>query len=111
MPVNADRRILLTGASGYVGGRLLRRLEASGRALRCLTRRPDRLRERVGRQVEVIEGDVLDRASLEAAFQGVHTACYLGHSMGAAGDFEELDRRAAINFAEAARAAGVAQIV
>jgi uncharacterized protein YbjT (DUF2867 family) len=111
MPVAADRRILLTGASGYVGGRLLRRLEASGRALRCLTRRPEVLRDRAGRQVEVIEGDVLDRASLEAAFQGVHTACYLVHSMGEAGDFEELDRRAAINFADAARASGVAQIV
>jgi uncharacterized protein YbjT (DUF2867 family) len=106
-----SRKILLTGASGYVGGRLLSRLEASGRALRCLTRRPDLLRDRVQAQTEVVEGDVLVRSSLDAAFEGVHTACYLVHSMGGAGDFEELDRQAARNFAEAARAAGVAQIV
>src|SRR6266851_3065089 len=102
-----SRRILLTGASGYVGGRLLRRLEASNRPLRCLTRRPDVLRTRVGRHTEVVEGDVLDPASLRPAFEGVHTACYLVHSMGGSEDFEELDRRAAANFAAAARAAGV----
>jgi uncharacterized protein YbjT (DUF2867 family) len=107
----SNRTILLTGASGYVGGRLLHRLEASSRPLRCLTRRPQLLRDRVEPPTEVVEGDVLDRASLAAAFQGVHTACYLVHSMGGAGDFEQLDRRAAINFAEAARAAGVKQIV
>jgi uncharacterized protein YbjT (DUF2867 family) len=107
----SDQTILLTGASGYVGGRLLHRLEASSRPLRCLTRRPDLLRDRVAPHTQVVEGDVLDRASLEDAFQGVHTACYLVHSMGGAGDVEELDRRAAVNFAEAARAAGVKQIV
>jgi uncharacterized protein YbjT (DUF2867 family) len=111
MRVSSDRPILLTGASGYVGGRLLRRLEASNRPLRCLTRRPDVLRDRVGGQTEVVAGDVLDRGSLDRAFRGVHTACYLVHSMDRAGDFEELDRRAAVNFAEAAKAAGVTQIV
>jgi uncharacterized protein YbjT (DUF2867 family) len=102
---------MITGASGYVGGRLLRRLEAPSRPLRCLTRRPELLRDRVGPYTEVVEGDVLDRASLDTAFQGIHTAYYLVHSMGGGGNFEELDRRAALNFAEAARAAGVAQIV
>jgi uncharacterized protein YbjT (DUF2867 family) len=111
MKALSDRRILLTGASGYVGGRLLRRLEASDRPLRCLTRRPEVLRDRVQPRTEVVEGDVLVRGSLDSALQGVHTACYLVHSMGGAGNFEELDRRAAINFAEAAAAAGVAQIV
>jgi uncharacterized protein YbjT (DUF2867 family) len=111
MSVTDERRILLTGASGYVGGRLLRRLESSGRPLRCLTRRPDLLRERVQPATEVVEGDVLDRGSLGAAFDGVHAACYLVHSMGGAGDFEELDRRAASNFAAAASDAGVAQIL
>jgi uncharacterized protein YbjT (DUF2867 family) len=111
MQVTPGRRVLLTGASGYVGGRLLRRLEASNRPLRCLTRRPDVLRDRVEGQTEVVEGDALDPSSLDSAFEGVHTACYLVHSMGGPEDFEELDRRAAANFAAAARAAGVAQIV
>jgi uncharacterized protein YbjT (DUF2867 family) len=111
MPSTHDRPVLLTGASGYIGGRLLHRLEASGGALRCLTRRPQLLRERVARHVEVVEGDVLDRASLDAALQGIHTAYYLVHSMTGPGDFESLDRRAATNFADAARAAGVSQIV
>jgi uncharacterized protein YbjT (DUF2867 family) len=111
MPLASDSTIMLTGASGYVGGRLLHRLEASGKPLRCLTRRPEMLRDRVAPHTQVLEGDVLDRASLERALAGVHTAYYLVHSMGADGDFEELDRRAANNFGDAARAAGVAQIV
>jgi len=111
MPVGSDRSIMLTGASGYVGGRLLHRLESSGRPLRCLTRKPEVLRDRVAARTQVLTGDVLDRASLDIALDGVHTAYYLVHSMGADGDFEELDRRAAINFGEAARTAGVAQIV
>jgi uncharacterized protein YbjT (DUF2867 family) len=102
---------MLTGASGYVGGRLLDRLQRSPRRLRCLTRRPALLRERVAPQTEVVEGDVLDRASLERALRGVDTACYLVHSMGGEGNFEELDRRAARNFGQAARAAGVGQII
>ena len=111
MSVPSQQTILLTGASGYVGGRLLQRLQTSDRPLRCLTRRADVLRDRVAPHTEIVAGDVLDRASLDGAFEGVHTACYLVHSMSGDGDFEDLDRRAAVNFAEAARAAGVAQIV
>src|SRR5258705_12014038 len=107
MAVDMDRRILLTGASGYVGGRLLRQLEDSGGSVRCLTRRPGLLRDRVRPQTEVVEGDVLARRSLDAAFDGVHTACYLVHSMGGSGDFEQRDRRPAANFPHAARSAGV----
>jgi uncharacterized protein YbjT (DUF2867 family) len=107
----SKRAILLTGATGYVGGRLLKRLEASGRDVRCLARRPDALTARVGPRTRVIQGDVLDRASLDSALQDVHTACYLVHSMAGGGDFSQLDRRAAANFADAAAAAGVTQIV
>jgi uncharacterized protein YbjT (DUF2867 family) len=104
--------ILLTGGSGYIGGRLLARLEASGRTIRCLTRRPEVLLDRVNpRTTEIIAGDVLDSASLTAAFRDVHTAYYLVHSMGGDGEFEDLDRRAATNFAASARSAGIAQIV
>ena len=84
--------VLLTGATGYVGGRLLRRLEDCGRPVRCLARRPEFLKGRVGPGTEVVAGDLLDAASLEPALRGVHTAYYLVHSMGASGGFEEKDR-------------------
>jgi len=104
-------RILLTGATGYVGGRLLEALESRGLELRCMARQPDFLLPRVATSTEVVAGDVFDRASLAAALAGVHTAYYLVHSMGAKGDFERGDRTAAANFAAAARHAGVRRIV
>lgn len=103
--------ILLTGASGYVGGRLLPLLVADGWHVRCLARQPANLLSRVPEGVEVVPGDVLDPASLAAAMQGVSAAFYLVHSMGATGDFEKQDRLAAENFASAARAAGVQRII
>lgn len=106
-----QRLILLTGATGYVGGRLLKFLEAAGFQLRCLARRPDFLAPRVGPNTTIIKGDVLDAGSLPAALAGVDTAYYLVHSMGSSGTFEEEDRRAARNFAEAARHAGVRRII
>ena len=76
-------RILLTGASGYVGGRLLPRLEATGRPVRCLARRPEYLRSRVHGSTEVVGADLLDAETLPPALHGVETAYYLVHSMGA----------------------------
>lgn len=107
----ADTLILVTGATGYVGGRLLPLLVKDGRRVRCLARRPERLSSRVPAGVEVVPGDVLDAASLSLAMQGVEAAYYLVHSMGATGGFEEQDRLAADNFAAAACAAGVRRIV
>jgi uncharacterized protein YbjT (DUF2867 family) len=107
----ADRLILVTGASGYIGGRLPALLLEDGWRVRCMARRPERLVSRVPAGVEVVAGDVLDEAGLPAALEGVHAAYYLIHSMGDTGDFEEQDRRAADRFAEAARAAGVTRIV
>jgi uncharacterized protein YbjT (DUF2867 family) len=109
--MNTSGGILLTGASGYVGGRLLPLLVADGWRVRCLARQPDHLSPRVPAGVEVVQGDLLDAASLSAAMQGVETAFYLVHSMGATGDFESQDRLAAENFATAARAAGVQRII
>jgi uncharacterized protein YbjT (DUF2867 family) len=106
-----DRLILLTGASGYVGGRLLKALEGAGYRVRCLARRPEFFRPRVAASTEVVQGDVLDPSSLAAALQGVDTAYYLVHSMGSRNAFEEEDRRAAGNFAHAAREAGVRRII
>ncbi len=103
--------ILIAGATGYVGGRLCRRLEEKGRRLRCLARRPQDLVARVGPATEVVPGDVLQPESLGPAFEGVESAFYLVHSMGSGDDFEERDRTAARNFAEAARRAGVRRII
>jgi len=104
-------RILLTGATGYVGGRLLAALERKGAPLRCLARRPEALAGRVAASTEVVKGDCLEPATLPAAVAGVHTAYYLVHSMGSGRDFAALDEAAAHNFGQAARAAGVRRIV
>src|SRR5580693_6109296 len=111
--MGADHRplVLLTGGSGYIGGRLLKELEKAGWPVRCLARRPDFLRSRVAVSTEVIKADCLDRSSLVPAMAGVQTAYYLVHSMGSPGKFEQEDREAAQNFADVARDSGVRRIV
>ena len=113
MASNDDKRplILLTGATGYVGGRLIRLLEERGDRVRCLARRPENLRDKAAADTQVVAGDLLDAESLVAAMAGVHTAYYLVHSMGSSGSFELQDRAAARNFGAAARAADVRRIV
>ena len=103
--------VLLTGATGYVGGRLLKALEESQYHLRCLVRRPELLRPRVSLKTEVVKGDVLERSSLFSAMNGVKIAFYLVHSMGSEGSFEENDRIAAQNFGEIAKEAGIERII
>jgi uncharacterized protein YbjT (DUF2867 family) len=103
--------LLLTGASGYIGGRLLKALETAGWHVRCIARRPEFLKFRVASTTKVVKADCLDHGSLASAMAGVHTAYYFVHSMGSPGQFEEEDRRAAQNFAEAAREQGVRRIV
>src|SRR6187200_2433832 len=106
-----QKSILLTGATGYVGGRLLPLLEQRGSGVRCLTRQPQTLSGHVAPTTQVVQGDLLDRDSLNAAMAGVDTAFYFVHSMGADKDFEREDREAATNFAHAARQAGVQRII
>lgn len=103
--------VLLTGATGYIGGRLLREMEKKSWLVRCLARRPEFLKVRVAPTTEVTKGDCLDPVSLAPIMAGVDTAYYLIHSMGSPGQFEEEDRRAAQNFVDAAREAGVRRIV
>lgn len=103
--------VLLTGATGYVGGRLLEALHNKEVPVRCLVRRPEYLRTRGAANAELIRGDVLDPGSLKFTFEGVSTAYYLVHSMGATESFEEKDRQGASNFAAAARNAGVRRII
>jgi uncharacterized protein YbjT (DUF2867 family) len=105
-----DARVLLTGATGYIGGRLLRRFEERGRAVRCLVREPSRLRVTAATS-DVVPGDCLDAASLDRALAGVQAAYYLVHSMAAGADFADTDRRAADTFGQAAARAGVQRII
>ncbi|WP_329406633.1 SDR family oxidoreductase [Streptomyces sp. NBC_00704] len=103
---------LVTGATGYVGGRLVPELLAAGHRVRCLARDPDRLRDHPwAGDVETVRGDVTDAASVAAALDGVGVAYYLVHALASGDDFEETDRRAARIFGERCRAAGVRRIV
>lgn len=104
-------RVLLTGATGYVGGRLLRRLRASRHEVRCLTRRPEEFRSRVADDVEVVGADLLEPETLVSALAGMDVAYYLVHSMGGGEGFREREATAARNFAAAARAAGLDRII
>lgn len=103
--------VLITGATGYVGGRLLRRLQEAGASLRCLARSPGSLGAKAGANTEIVEGDLLSPESLRPALEGVETAYYLVHSLGASEDFERMERECARNFARAAKEAGVRRIV
>ena len=102
---------LLTGATGYIGGRLLRRLKRDNVAVRCLCRNAEVLRWRVAPGTEVVPGDLLQPASLVAAFSGVDTAFYLVHSLACGPEFETREHQAAANFALAAREARVRRII
>ncbi|MCU7821228.1 SDR family oxidoreductase [Kitasatospora sp. DSM 101779] len=105
-------RCLVTGATGYIGGRLVPELLAAGRAVRCLVRDPRRLRDHPWRaRVETTTGDVTRPQTLDAAFEGVDTAYYLVHSLGTGPGFERTDREAARAFGAAAARAGVRRIV
>jgi uncharacterized protein YbjT (DUF2867 family) len=104
--------ILVTGATGYIGGRLVPALLEAGHRVRCLVRDPDRLAgRRWADRVEIVAGDVLRRETLDACMRGVDAAYYLVHSMGSGEGFHERDVLAARNFGEAAAAEGVRRIV
>lgn len=103
-------RVLLTGATGYIGGLLLRRFEAHHVRVRALARDPARLGP-LAPTTEAVRGDCLDAASLDAALVGIEVAYYLVHSMAGAGDYAATDRHAAETFGRAAARAGVRRIV
>lgn len=106
------RKVLVTGASGYIGGRLVARLRELGHPVRCLARHPSHLEGRRWPGVEIVRGDALEPRTLARALDGVDAAYYLIHSMSAVDrDFARHDRQAASNFARAAKAAGVRRVV
>ncbi|WP_367039103.1 SDR family oxidoreductase [Streptomyces sp. Je 1-332] len=105
-------RCLVTGATGYIGGRLVPELLDAGHRVRCLARSPAKLRDHpwAGR-ADVVRGDASDAESVGAAMRDIDVAYYLIHSLGTGRGFEKTDRTAARIFAEQARAAGVRRIV
>ncbi len=110
--MNDGKLVLVTGATGYIGGLLAPHLIANGYRVRCMARDPSRLQGRSWfAQANVVQGDVLAPETLPAAMQGVDTAYYLVHSMAGGHGFGERDQIAARNFASAARAAGVKRII
>jgi uncharacterized protein YbjT (DUF2867 family) len=105
-------RVLVTGATGYIGGRLVPELLARGHEVRALARTPAKLDDRPWRSdVEVVEGDVFDPDSLDRASEGMDAVYYLIHSMDGEDGFAERDRRAAANVRDAAARAGVQRLV
>lgn len=104
-------RTLILGASGYVGGHLAPRLASEGYRVRAAARRIDALRARGWDDVECVHADALDPDSLHGALEGVDVAYYLVHSMASGKEFSRLDRQAAMNFRDAAEAAGVKRII
>ena len=105
-----QKRILVTGATGYIGGRLFPRLVDIGYTVRCMAREPAHIR-RGDHPVEIVKGDVLDPDSVRQALDGIDVAYYLIHSMGSSGHFESADAEAARIFGGAAKAAGVQHII
>lgn len=106
------RHVLLTGASGYVGGRLLHLLEArKDIKVRCLARRPENVHPLDQSNVEIIEGDLIKLESLESALKGIEIAYFMVHALGSKNAFDKVERKSAENFALAARNAGVRRII
>ncbi len=111
--MSSKPKILLTGATGYIGGRLLRSLKENGYYVRCMTRRPEALKHQVDERTEVVYGDPLKRESLEQGnvFKDIDVAFYFVHSLGSKENFLVQDRLAAQNFSEVGKANGVKRII
>ncbi|MGA0069685.1 MAG: SDR family oxidoreductase [Candidatus Nanopelagicaceae bacterium] len=110
--MSQERRILVTGASGYVGGRLVRALLNEGLQVRVSVRDKNKISGQIwANEVEVAVGNATNFDEMRSALDGVHTAFYLLHSIGVGAHFDELEAEMARNFAKAAEASGVKQIV
>ena len=111
-PEHAPKTCLVTGATGYIGGRLVPELLAAGHTVRVMSRSPERLRDHPwADQVEMVRADAVDEQQVAAACAGVDVVYYLIHALGGGPSFEETDRRTARVMAAAAREAGVGRLV
>ena len=113
MPECLTVKALVTGATGFVGGRLAQRLAADGVEVRCLVRDGGRARHLAAAGHELHEGDVTKPETLRGAGEGIDVAYYLVHGMGRGGsdDFEQQERRSAAAFADMAAREGVTRVV
>ncbi|MGZ4611611.1 MAG: SDR family oxidoreductase [Kineosporiaceae bacterium] len=112
MPPGEGRLALVTGVTGYIGGRLVPELLAAGFRVRALARHARRLRDRPWYDdIEVVQGDAADLDTVRSALRGVDVGYYLIHSLGTGPGFESTDRRTALTFARASREMGVGRIV
>jgi len=110
--MNSQRLILVTGASGYVGGRLVRDLVEDKCAVRVLVRDAQKVKDQPwAKDVEIVEGNANSPDDLRRALRGVHTAFYLLHSINAGKNFDEVENAMAKNFALAAEAESISQII
>ena len=109
--MSVPSRVLVLGASGYIGSSLVPALASAGHRVRAASRHREVLEGRDWEGVELVEADALDPASLRRALEGVDAAYYLVHSMAAGQDFPRIDHQAAENFRDAAAACGVGRIV
>jgi len=103
--------ILVLGASGYIGTHLVPKLAAAGHRVRAASRHREVLEARGWTDVEIVEADALSAPSLDAALDGIEIAYYLVHSMASGSDYAARDRRAALEFRDAAARAGVQRII
>ncbi len=105
------RTVLVTGATGYIGGRLVPALVHRGYHVRCLVRHPEKARGRFDRSVEIVGGDLLQPASLSVEHFDAGTAYYLVHALASSGDLGEEEAAAATNFVHSAHEGGVERII
>ena len=110
-PNYSYQRVLVTGATGYIGGRLVPRLLEKGHHVRCVARNPQRLEGHAWPGVEIVPGDLEEPSDFWSFLEGIDVAYYLMHSMAAGRFYRERDRRMARSFAEAAERAGVKRII